>query len=219
MLKKNNVCAVIPFFNEAGTVKEVVERSLNYVDCVIAVDDGSSDGSAANLQKIEHVILISNEKNFGKGFALNAGFRESINNNFDITVTLDADLQHEPEFIPELIDGCNSFDIVIGNRLTNLKTMPIQRIASNKLTSFFLSIKTGKKLIDTQSGFRAYKTEILQDILPQSNGFEAESEILINAARKNYSIGFIPVSTIYGEEKSKMKSIQAISGFIKVLMR
>ncbi len=217
MLKKNNVCAVIPFYNEAETIQEVVDRSLNFVDCVIAVNDGSTDGFA-QLKNFQRVIVISNQKNSGKGFSLNTGFRESIKNNFDITITLDADLQHEPEQIPKLIKEIGSFDIVIGNRLDDLTKMPLLRIASNKLTSFFLSLKTGQKLLDTQCGFRAYKTKILTDILSSSHGFEAESEILVNAARKNYKIGFVPIPTIYANEKSKMKTFQAISGFIKVLL-
>ena len=172
-LKKNNVCAVIPFYNEAKTINYVIARTLHFVDCVIAVDDGSTDGSTEAIKESERVILISNLINTGKGFALNTGFRESIKNNFKITVTLDADLQHNPELIPVLIDGINSSDIIIGNRLNNLKSMPLQRIASNKLTSILLSLKTGQKLHDTQSGFRAYRTKILRDILPLSSGFEA----------------------------------------------
>ncbi len=218
-LKKNSVCAVIPFYNEAGTIAEVIERTLNFVDCVIAVNDGSTDGSADLIRNIKRLVLISNATNRGKGLALNRGFSESIKANFRITVTLDADLQHEPELILKLIEGIENFDIIIGNRLGNLKTMPLHRIASNKLTSFLLSIKTGQRLIDTQSGFRAYRTKILNDILPSSPGFEAESEILINASRKDYKIGFVRVPTIYGLEKSKMKSFQAICGFIKILMR
>ncbi len=218
-LKKNRACAVIPFFNESATIKEIVARTLDIVDCVIAVDDGSTDSSAAQIKDFERVILIKLADNKGKGFALNAGFKESIKNYFEITVTIDADLQHEPELIPALLQSTGSFDIVIGNRLNSLKDMPLHRIASNKLTSYLLSVKTGQKLLDTQSGFRAYKTDVLPGILPSSSGFEAESEILINAARKNYRIGFVPVSTIYANEKSKMKSMQAIGGFIKVLMR
>lgn len=217
-LKKNKVCAIIPFFNEAGTIEEVIDRSLNFVDCIIAVDDGSSDGSADNIKNNDRVIFISNPKNYGKGYALNTGFNESLKNDFEITITLDADLQHKPELIPNLVEGINNFDIVIGNRLNNYKTMPLQRIVSNKLTSFLLSLKTRQKLLDTQSGFRAYKTKILNDILPLSFGFEAESEILINAARKNYKIGFTPIPTIYGDEKSKLKSFQAIRGFIRIMM-
>jgi len=166
----------------------------------------------------EKVFLLSYSPNRGKGHALKTGLLESINRASYITITLDADLQHIPERIPELILGLVKYDIVIGNRLGNLKNMPLQRIVSNKVTSFLLSIKTKQKLQDTQSGFRAYKTNILNYILPSFTGFEAESEMLVKAAKKNYKINFVPIPAIYADEKSKMKPMQAIIGFIRVLL-
>jgi hypothetical protein len=112
-----------------------------------------------------------------------------------------------------------SYDIIIGNRMHSLKKMPFHRILSNKITSFLMTIKTKQKILDSQSGFRAYKTEILPEILPLSCGFEAESEILVNASRKNYKIGFVDIPTVYGEEVSKMRAIDTIIGFIKVMLK
>jgi hypothetical protein len=97
--------------------------------------------------------------------------------------------------------------------------MPFQRILSNRITSFLLSIKTGQQIKDSQCGFRAYKKVVLENVRTKSIGYEAESEILIYAARKGYKIGFINIPTIYGNEKSKMNPIQAIIGFIKVLFK
>lgn len=216
--KTNKVCAVIPFYNESRSIREVINRTLPFVDFVIAVDDGSTDNSSNEIPKSENVILFSYPDNRGKGYALKTGFMESIKRTTGITITLDADLQHIPEKIPELISGLENYDVVIGNRLHNLKKMPVQRILSNKLTSLLLSIKTKQKLTDTQSGFRAYKTKILKDILPAFTGFEAESEMLVKAAENGYKINFVPIPTIYADETSKMKSVQAIIGFIKVLL-
>ncbi len=95
--------------------------------------------------------------------------------------------------------------------------MPFQRIMSNKLTSFLLSKKTGMKIIDSQCGFRAFSREVLMNVQSRSNGYEAESEIIILAARAGFKIGFVEVQTIYGNEKSKMNPVKAIFGFIKVL--
>jgi glycosyltransferase involved in cell wall biosynthesis len=187
------------------------------VDLIIAVNDGSTDNSCDEIPLSDNVILLSYPANHGKGYALKTGFLESIKRATYITLTLDADLQHIPEKIPELILALVNHDIVVGNRLSNLKKMPLQRIISNKLTSFLLSLKTGYKLLDTQSGFRAYKTEILKGILPVYPGFEAESEMLVKAARKKYEINFVPIPTIYAGETSKMRPFQAIIGFIKVL--
>ncbi len=140
-------------------------------------------------------------------------FQQDLNS----VVTLDADLQHDPKYIPRLIEGLQSFDIVIGNRLKNLKGMPIQRRLSNKLTSFFLTIKTGQNILDSQCGFRAYRSRSIEICKNRFFGFEAESEILVKAAKKGFKIGFVDIPTIYGNEKSKMRPVQAIIGFLRVL--
>jgi hypothetical protein len=107
---------------------------------------------------------------------------------------------------------------VIGNRLHTFKNMPYSRRLSNFFTSLILTLKTGTKILDSQCGFRVYRTSILKNILPAYKGFEAESEILLNAAKNKYKIGFTNIPTIYGDEESKMKNIQAILGFIKVVL-
>ena len=216
---KSNSCAVIPFFNEKDFLLDVVTETLNYVDAVIAVDDGSSDGSAELVAEIKNVHLISLKKNFGKGYALQIGFVEAINKNYDSIVTLDADKQHDPILIPEFLLQLNSYDVVIGNRLNDLSEMPIQRIFSNKITSYLMSIKTGYKILDSQCGYRAYRNNVIRKVKTVSNGYEAESEMIIYAARNGFSIGFVEIPTIYGFEKSKMNPLSAISGFIKILFK
>jgi glycosyltransferase involved in cell wall biosynthesis len=216
-LKEVETCAIIPFFNEEKTIKEIVDKTLQYVDCVIAVDDGSNDGSINKISKSVRVVVLKNKANMGKGYSLNLGFRKSIELHSKYTITLDADFQHPPEYIPKLIDKLNENDIILGNRLGNLRDMPAHRVLSNKLTSFLLTIKTKIKVADSQCGFRGYKTEILDSIIPKFLGFEAESEIIVNAARKNHKIDFIDIPTIYAMEKSKMRSFQAIKGFVRVL--
>ena len=217
ILNQNKICAIIPFYNEKKTIAEVIDRTLNFVDTVIAVDDGSTDNSSGYVQVKKNIILLKHRSNEGKGSALNTGFKTSIENNFRFTITLDADLQHPPEEIPKFIDALKEYDIVIGNRLSDLSDMPIQRILSNKISSVLLSLKTGQKIIDSQCGFRGFRTKILENILPHFQGYEAESEILIKAARKKYTTGFVSIPTVYGNEKSKIRGTQLFFGFIKTL--
>lgn len=193
-------------------------KTLNYVDEIIAVNDGSTDNSVDQIKGIEKVTLINIPLNKGKGYALKSGFTESLKIKSDITVTIDADMQHDPDYIPLLLNKTDSFDIVIGNRLKNVESMPYHRRISNYLTSFLLSKKLKVKIEDSQCGYRAYRTRIFSNIELFMNGFEAESEILVKAARNNFSIGFVDIPTIYADEKSKMRSFQAIKGFIKVLL-
>lgn len=170
------------------------------------------------MNGLDNVFVLDLKFNKGKGFALRVGFDECLRRNFSIIVTLDADLQHDPEFIPLLLKKTETFDIVIGNRLNDVKLMPYHRRFSNRITSFMLSKKTGIKIYDSQSGFRAYTADVLKNVNTIMNGFEAESEILVKAIRDNFTVGFADIPTIYGNEKSKMRTYPAIKGFIKVLM-
>lgn len=216
---KNKVCAVIPFYNENVTIKGIIEEALLYVDYVIAVDDGSTDSSLSLIEGMQNVAVLSFEKNRGKGAALTEGFKECVSLGFAKCVTLDADYQHLPKYIPSLINELGNAEVVIGSRMNDTSRMPIQRILSNKITSLLLSIKTGHNIIDSQCGFRAFMTSALKNIMPSSTGFEAESEMIVYAARRNYKIKFVYIPTVYGNERSKMKPLEAIGGFVKVLFK
>lgn len=217
--QENNCCAVIPFYNEKKYVKSVVKNTLNFVNKVFAVDDGSVDDSAVDLIGMKNVELISLNKNYGKGYALRAGFDEAIKQNFNFVITLDGDNQHDPVFIPSIIEGLEQFDIIIGNRLNNIEKMPLQRVFSNKITSILLSLRTGERILDSQSGFRGYRSEVLKNIQTSFTGYEAESEMILLAAKKKFRIGFTNISTIYADEESKMNPYKAIIGFIKVYLK
>ena len=214
---KNNIAAIIPFFNESRTIYQIVINTLKYVDCVIAVDDGSTDDSSSKIPENKNITLLKFKENRGKGFALREGLSEGVKKGCEQLITIDADLQHKPEEIPSLLYELNNYDIVIGNRLNNLVNMPLHRRMSNKITSFLLSLKTGKKIIDSQCGFRAYRAEVIKNVKTVKNGFEAESEILIKACRRGYKIGFTDISTIYGNEESKISPVKTTFNFVKVL--
>ena len=214
---QNKICAVIPFYNEEKTISEIINRTLQYVDKIIAVNDGSTDNSKQKINDVQNIILIDYEKNYGKGFALNKGFEKTLELGYDTVVTLDSDLQHDPVFIPDLLREIENYGIVIGNRLNNLADMPFQRRLSNKITSFLLSVKTGQKILDSQSGFRAIRSDVLRVVNTRNHGYEAESEQIILAARNGFKIGFVNTSTIYGNEKSKIKPVKTILAFIKTL--
>jgi glycosyltransferase involved in cell wall biosynthesis len=216
---QNRICAVIPFYNEETHLQDVVNKVLKYVDKVILVNDGSTDNSIKLVEKTDRIIIISHNANLGKGSALKTGFEQSIKIKSEITITIDADNQHDPTFIPELAKKIEQFDCVIGNRIKTKSSMPIHRRLSNYLTSKILSIKTGFNILDSQSGFRAFKTKILFNILPHYSGFEAESEMIVKISKNNYSLGFTEISTIYGKDDSKMKAIPTIIGFMKVILR
>ncbi len=216
---KSRICAVIPFYNEEKFIRNVVLETLKFVDLVIAVNDGSNDDAENLINYIKNVIILSSTQHRGKGYALQLGFIESLKRNIDIVITLDGDNQHNPEFIPSFITAIDKYDIVVGNRLGNLKKMPFLRIMSNKISSMLLSLKTKQKIFDSQCGFRAYRNDVLSRIKTSSEGFIAESEILILASRLNYKIGFVDIPTVYENESSKINPKEVIVDFLKILFR
>lgn len=217
--EKNKICVVIPVYNEVEYLDELIQKVTPHVSKIICVDDGSTDGSHELLDAKSEVELITNPRNYGKGFSLRVGLQKAIDYDCDFVVTLDADLQHLPELIPELVIALKQYNVVVGNRLHSLKGMPLQRIVSNKLTSWLLSKKVGVKIKDSQSGYRAFNRDVIKDILPIETGFEAETEMLIKVASNNFTIGFVDIPTIYNDNESKMKPMAAIFGFLKVLLK
>lgn len=217
--RKTN-CALIPFYNERESLGEVCSRTLAFVDFLILVDDGSDDDYKLPELPSGKFVLLKHEANKGKGAALKTGFRYAIENNFDKVVTLDADLQHLPEKIAEFLDKLETNDIVIGNRMTDIKGMPFQRIASNTITSFLAGVKSGVKINDSQSGYRGYKTSLLNEFTDISNRWGAETEILIKAGKKKAVFGEVNIPVIYNVPgTSKMQPIKAIFQFIRAILK
>jgi hypothetical protein len=97
--------------------------------------------------------------------------------------------------------------------------MPFMRVLSNTITSKVLSIKTKQNILDSQSGFRGFDASIIQDILPDTTGFEAESEMILRVAKKGIQISFIDISTKYDNQKSSIKALDVIPKFIKVILK
>lgn len=217
---KIKIAAVIPFFNEAGKIDKVITKTLNYVDFVVCVDDGSNDNYMNSVFDNSKVILLKHEKNLGKGKALNTGINKAKERNPDFVICLDGDLQHDPDMIPKFISQINLGDIIIGRRDFSSKSMPFSRKLSNFFSSKILSILTGQKILDSQSGYRLINIKLFDNIVIESFGFEAETEILLKAAYNGFNMGFISIPTIYTKnDDSKIKNINSVLGFIRIIIK
>lgn len=199
--------AVIPAYNEGKTVGKAVERARQFVDHVIVVDDGSSDDTAAEAKKTEAEVIVL-PRNRGKAQALKVGFK--LCKDYDVVVTLDADLQHLPEEIPSLLDGiAEGYDLCLGSRFLNKpRNMPLSCRFSNRVASFLVTLLTRRKITDPQSGFRAIRREKLKQLDLKAERYAAEHIMILEAARKNFKIKEVPISCIYGEEESSIRPLQ-----------
>jgi UDP:flavonoid glycosyltransferase YjiC (YdhE family) len=193
---------VIPAYNEAGTINTVVARTLKYLDRIVVIDDGSTDGTADCLDE-SPVMILRHPRNLGKAAALWRGMQYALEQGATAVITLDADGQHDPGDIPALMDvhRCNPSAIIIGARLHAGRTIPWLRYLANVIANFWISWAAGHRIHDSQSGFRLYPLPLLQVVGPHcdaASGFAFESELLIEAGRLGVPIRMVPVSVMYG---------------------
>ena len=210
---------VIPVYNEERTLPNLIDfiSRLGFLKNVIFIDDGSQDSTREILEGAG-VLYLRNKKNAGKGFSQRRGFEEALKRGAEIIITMDGDFQHDPSFVPIFLKKIEEgYDIIIGTRWADLRKMPQDRFLSNRLTTLAISLLTCRKVEDSQSGFRAYRREVLEMITFESNKFEAESEILIRALLKGKKIGYVPIPALYHEKlKSKINRVTDTIRFLKM---
>jgi glycosyltransferase involved in cell wall biosynthesis len=200
--------AIIPAKDEAHNIKDVIVKTKKYVDLVLVIDDGSTDNTKEVAESLGAVV-IRNEVNLGKADALKIGFKYAIEHNFDTIALLDADGQHDPDELPKLLKKLNEgYDIVVGARKFSPELMPPLRIFANSVSSFLVSLICGTKILDSQSGYRVLRTEVVKKITFETKRYQLDTEMLIKAARCGFKIGFVEINTIYTERaKSKINQI------------
>jgi glycosyltransferase involved in cell wall biosynthesis len=214
---------LIPAFNARESLPKLI-REIQDLPVrpahIFIVDDGSTDGTAETIAHLS-VQIVRQKKNKGKGAALIAGFsffREQ--SDAHVLICLDSDGQHPPAFIPDFLDKCNNEScMVIGNRRKIGVRMPFHRILSNSITSIIVTLVTGQKIPDSQCGFRL----IHRDIVPVFNGvreqgFQAETEMILLAARAGIQIRSVPIPTVYDGQKSYIRHIGDTLRFIKIVL-
>ena len=190
--------ACIPAFNEESSIGDVIARTKKFVDKVIVCDDGSEDATSRKA-KYAGAIVIRHEQNLGKGAALKTLFKHAKEINADVMVTIDGDGQFLPDEMGLLIKPIleEGSDVVIGYRFSNDVEMPSYRKAGNKILDKITNMASELPFRDTQSGFRAYSKKAIQSINFTTDGFGADSEILVVASQKGLKISEVKVSVIY----------------------
>ncbi|UCG29569.1 MAG: glycosyltransferase family 2 protein [candidate division WOR-3 bacterium] len=216
-----NIGAVIPAYNAEKTIVSVIDDLVDYGfrrDNVIVVNDGSSDRTGEIVNR-QGVILLNHEKNLGKGAALRNGFENARKRNIKKVVVVDADAQHRVSEIDAFMELNGRHDVIIGARKDITKSMPLDRLLTNRTVNLVVSLLSGVRTTDVQCGFRYVDLKIFDEIELKTNRYQIESEMVIKAARKKFKIGFVPVSTIYGSEKSHINPLVDTVRFINMAVR
>ncbi len=217
-----HTAAVVPAYNAGRHLAAVLTELEKVIPPmrIIVVDDGSSDDTFRVAGGCG-VCVIRHEENMGKGAALKTGFEKAARMGMRYVVALDADGQHDPAEIPAfaLKVAKSGADIVVGDRLGSISTMPPLRIFTNRLTSWVVSRFARQRVPDSQNGFRMINTAILDKIQLETTRYETESEILIKAGKSGARIESIPVATIYGEEKSSINPFVDTLRFFRLVIK
>jgi glycosyltransferase involved in cell wall biosynthesis len=211
MKARARIAVLIPAYNAAESLQGVIEGIKGYLSSILVVDDGSTDAttaiaSAAGVQIMRHPI------NRGKGMALRTGFWFLMHQGYQAIITMDADGQHDPSYIPLFIDAYEKGkgDIVIGSRAREFHAMSRLRRFWNKLGVKAVSKLIGTPLTDTQSGYRLIKAEALKGLPLRATGYDIELELLIKACKRGHRVVEIPVTTHYidGRHSSHFRPVQ-----------
>ena len=187
-MQKKKVIAVIPARNEQEHIRDVLKETKKYVDKVIVVDD--STDKTREIAKQEGAIVLRHIVNLGYGGALKTGCDAALLLGANIIVILDADGQHDPKKIPNLLEPIlkGKADIVFGQREIN-ENMPFEKRFGNKFLQILSKSLFGIKLKDTLCGFRAFTLEAYKKIRWESSDYSVALEMLINT--KNQKLRYI----------------------------
>lgn len=206
---KGRYCVIIPAFNAAKTIGQLLKQVKPQGLTPVVIDDGSRDQTAA-VASAEGALVISHLRNEGKGTALRTGFQYAMRSNFDGVITMDGDGQHDPGEIPTLIRAgeVQHAGLVLGNRLANGAVMPPSRRITNAIMSMIVSAIARQSIPDSQCGFRFIRKELLQAIPLRSQRFDLETELLLGAAAQRWKIVSVPIRAIY--PKAQTSHIQPL---------
>lgn len=200
------VCVVIPAYNEATVIGEVVKSAREvflkskkaYDIDIVVVNDGSKD-ETANEAKKGGAIVINHILNSGAGSATLTGLAYARQHNYDIAATMDADGQHAPD---DVLEGIKSIDqgdadLLIGSRLIDSRGMSKIKVLGNKGLSLFTYLLFGINVTDSQSGLRIFSKRAIDGLQWKSTGYEFCSEMIWRAKQVRMSVSEYPIKAIY----------------------
>lgn len=215
---------LIPAYNAAHTLPVLLKQISGLEkqpDKIYVIDDGSSDETAKTLNQA-NLEMVQNDKNRGKGFSLKKGFALFLEQDkAGYLLCMDADLQHPVESVNTFLEAAErgGHKIIIGKRKKFFAGMPVLRIISNSLTSLILTLVSRRKIADSQCGFRLIHRSVLERVTLKENGFQLETEFILEAARHKFDFAFVQIPTIYNGSHSYINHLGDTFTFLKIVGR
>ena len=219
------VCVIIPTYNNARTLRSVVEGVLRQTSSIIVVNDGSTDDTAHVLALCDPCIsVVTHERNKGKGAALVSGFKEAVRQGFDYAITIDSDGQHFPSDLPLFLEAIRRHPdaIIVGNRFARSASddsrahMNPQSRFANRFSNFWFTLQTGVRLPDTQTGYRAYPLHRLRWLPLITSRYEAELELMVFATWNGVRLVSIPIQVYYPPQSERVSHFRPTTDFLRI---
>lgn len=220
VIERSTVAAVIPGYLEEKHIGDVARRTLQQLDHVLVIDDGSPDATAENARQAGAEVIV-HEQNRGKGESIKTGLRHWLERGFAYVIILDADGQHLPEEIERFLAAAaaTSAGLLIGTRMNDVRDMPLLRRRVNRYMSRKISLLCGQEIPDTQCGFRMVHRSVIPELLGGADRFDYETEMLILTSRKGCRIVSVPITTVYSDEVSSIHPVRDTLRFFKLMRR
>ena len=212
-------CAVvIPTYNNDRTLDGVIAGVRRYCADIFVVNDGSTDRTAEVLASTEGIRTIAYARNRGKGYALRRGLRAAREAGFRYALTIDSDGQHYPDDIARFIERIERRPdtLLIGARNLTADNMPARNTFANRFSNFWYLVETGRRLEDTQSGFRLYPLRQLGRLRSLCSRYEFEVEVIVRAAWRGVEVENIPVKVYYAPDGERVSHFRPLRDFTRI---
>ena len=215
---------LIPAYNAEKTISELLSQLSSLIqppENIIVTDDGSQDNTVQICENYK-VRVIRNIENRGKGYVLKIGFKAFLeDSSTEYLLCLDADLQHPVSSVPDFLRVAENKQskFVLGVRKDRLKSMPGHRVLSNLLTSYIISWFSDQNIKDSQCGFRLIHRDLLKKVKLAENGYQLESEMILDSAREGFLIDYVSIPTIYNDEKSYIGNFSDTFRFVRLIFK
>lgn len=219
LMRDRGICVVIPTYNNHATIRQVVEGALSHCGDVIVVDDGCTDGTSDILKSFgDKITVVAYGQNRGKGHALRGGFLHALSLGFAYAVTLDADGQHYASDIPRFLEANRQHPgaLIVGCRNMDNVVLPRSSAFANKFSNFWFYVQTGKRLSDTQTGYRLYPLRKLRWLSLLTSRYEAELELLVFASWHGVEIVSLPIDVFYPPAGERVSHFRPAADFGRI---